>query len=59
LDKKVVDLQPIIGPGDEPRLFPTAIGCGGAKWRRASRRDLELILHPMIEDGKEPSARWR
>ncbi|MGA7710914.1 MAG: glutamate synthase large subunit [Rhizomicrobium sp.] len=53
--KKVVDLQPIIGPGDEPRLFSD---------RNALRRrqmaagftteDLELILHPMIEDGKEP-----
>ena len=51
--KKIVELEPIIGPGPEPRLFD----------REALRRrqiaagysveDLELILHPMVEDGKE------
>ncbi len=52
--KKIVELEPILGPGPEPRLFEkdelrrrqTAAGL--------SMEDLELILHPMVEDGKEP-----
>jgi glutamate synthase (NADPH/NADH) large chain len=51
--KNIVELEPIIGPGDEPRIFDkeqlrtrqTAAGF--------SIEDLELILHPMVEDGKE------
>jgi glutamate synthase (NADPH/NADH) large chain len=53
--KKMVDLETIIGPGDEPLMFNS---------REALRRrqmaagytveELELILHPMVEDGKEP-----
>jgi glutamate synthase (NADPH/NADH) large chain len=52
--RKIVDLESVIGPGPEPRLFEkdelrrrqTAAGL--------SMEDLELILHPMVEDGKEP-----
>ena len=52
--KKIVELEPILGPGPEPRLFEkdelrqrqTAAGL--------SMEDIELILHPMVEDGKEP-----
>jgi glutamate synthase (NADPH/NADH) large chain len=51
--KNIIELEPIIGPGPEPRHYE----------RDALRRrqvaagytveDLELILHPMVEDGKE------
>ncbi|MDE2181866.1 MAG: glutamate synthase large subunit [Alphaproteobacteria bacterium] len=52
--KNVVDLEPIIGPGEEPVMFSKE-----ALRRRQiaagfTTEDLELILHPMIEDGKEP-----
>ncbi len=52
--KKVIELEPIIGPGPEPRLFEK-----DALRRRQGAagytlEDLELILHPMVEDGKEP-----
>ncbi len=52
--KKIVDLEPIIGPGDEPRLYDKP----ALKRRQMAAgytvEDLELILHPMVEDGKEP-----
>ncbi|MDE1939129.1 MAG: glutamate synthase large subunit [Alphaproteobacteria bacterium] len=52
--KKMVDLDAIIGPGPEPLLFDkdelrrrqTAAGF--------TLEDLEVILHPMVDDGKEP-----
>ncbi|HEY1710055.1 MAG TPA: glutamate synthase large subunit [Rhizomicrobium sp.] len=52
--KNVVELEPIIGPGPEPRHFEKE-----ALRRRQiaagfTMEDLELILHPMVEDGKEP-----
>ncbi len=53
--KNVVDLEPIIGPGPEPLMFDDK-----AEFRRRqlaaaiSIEDLEMILHPMVEDGKEP-----
>jgi glutamate synthase (NADPH/NADH) large chain len=52
--RRIVELEPIIGPGPEPRLF------GGEPLLRRqlaagfTSEDLELILHPMIRDGKEP-----
>ncbi len=52
--KKIVELEPIIGPGPERARFERA------ELRRRqiaagfSVEDLELILHPMVEDGKEP-----
>lgn len=51
--KNIVELEPIIGPGDEPRLFDKQelrkrqIAAG------FNIEDLELILQPMVEDGKE------
>jgi glutamate synthase (NADPH/NADH) large chain len=52
--KKIVELQPIIGPGPEPRMFDKET----LRKRQAAAgmtvEDLELILHPMVEDGKEP-----
>ena len=53
--KNIVDLEPIIGPGPEPRMFEDK-----AEFRRRqlaaaiSIEDLEMVLHPMVEDGKEP-----
>jgi glutamate synthase (NADPH) large chain len=51
--KKVVDLEPIIGPGDEPMLFDA----GARRCRQIaagySTEDMEAILHPMIAEGKE------
>ncbi|MBP6014506.1 MAG: glutamate synthase large subunit [Alphaproteobacteria bacterium] len=53
--KNVVDLEPIIGPGPEPLMFDDK-----GEFRRRqlaaaiSIEDLEMILHPMVEDGKEP-----
>ncbi len=52
--KKIVDLEEVIGPGPEPRLYEKdelrrrQIAAG------MSMEDLEMILHPMVEDGKEP-----
>jgi len=51
--RKIVELEPIIGPGPEPRLFDEAEL--GLRKRAAgySHEDLELILHPMVAEGKE------
>ncbi|HEX2590140.1 MAG TPA: glutamate synthase large subunit [Rhizomicrobium sp.] len=51
--KNITELEPIIGPGAEPRHFDK-----DALRRRQiaagfTMEDLELILHPMVEDGKE------
>ncbi len=52
--KKIVELDPIIGPGSEPRVF----GKDTLRRRQIAAgitvEDLELILHPMVEDAKEP-----
>jgi glutamate synthase (NADPH/NADH) large chain len=51
--QNIVELEPIIGPGPEPRMFDAAelrrrqIAAG------ISMEDVELILHPMVADGKE------
>jgi glutamate synthase (NADPH/NADH) large chain len=52
--KNVVDLEPIIAPGDEPMMFDR-----DARRRRQiaagfTMEDMEVILHPMVEDSKEP-----
>jgi glutamate synthase (NADPH/NADH) large chain len=51
--KNIVELDPIIGPGPEPRLFVK----DDLRKRQAAAgytvEDLESILHPMVEDGKE------
>ena len=51
--KKVVDLSPIIGPGEEPRLYDKATLRRRQMAAGLTVEDLETILHPMIEDGKE------
>src|SRR6202007_3220861 len=52
--KKVVELEPILGPGPERRMFER----DELKRRQIaagfSHEELELILHPMVEDVKEP-----
>ncbi len=52
--KKVVDLEPIIGPGDEPRLYEKASLRRRQMAAGYTIEDLEVVLHPMVEDGKEP-----
>jgi len=53
--KNIVDLQPIIGPGDEPRLYPERNALRRRQMAAGyTNEDLEVILHPMVEDGKEP-----
>ncbi|MDE2164661.1 MAG: glutamate synthase large subunit [Alphaproteobacteria bacterium] len=52
--KKIVDLEPIIGPGEEPRLFDRQVLKRRQMAAGYTVEDLELILHPMVEDGKEP-----
>ena len=51
--KKIVELEPIIGVGGEPRLYDRE----ALRRRQAAAgftlEDLELILHPLVEDGKE------
>ncbi|HWD50331.1 MAG TPA: glutamate synthase large subunit [Rhizomicrobium sp.] len=51
--KKIVELDPIIGPGPEPRMFASDL-----RRRQVAAgmtmEDMELILHPMVEDHKEP-----
>ncbi|MGA7673742.1 MAG: glutamate synthase large subunit [Rhizomicrobium sp.] len=52
--KKIVDLEPIIGPGDEPRLYEKKTLRRRQMAAGYTIEDLEVILHPMVEDGKEP-----
>jgi len=51
--KNIVDLQKVIGPGPEPRLFQKDDLRRRQVAAGFSIEDLELILHPMVEDGKE------
>ncbi|HVZ69362.1 MAG TPA: glutamate synthase large subunit [Rhizomicrobium sp.] len=51
--KNIVELEPIIGPGAEPRLFDKEQLRKRQMAAGFSVEDLELILHPMVEDGKE------
>ncbi len=50
---KIVELEPIIGPGPEPRLYDRAALRRRQTAAGLTLEDLELILHPMVEDGKE------
>ncbi len=52
--KNVVELEPIIGPGPEPRLFDRPTLTKREIAAGYTMEDVELILHPMVEDGKEP-----
>ena len=51
--KKIVELEPIIGPGPETRLFDKESLRRRQVAAGYTLEDLELILHPMVEDGKE------
>ena len=51
--RKIVELEPIIGPGPEPRMFGDAELKTRQRAAGYSLEDLELILHPMIAEGKE------
>ena len=51
--RNIVDLVPIIGPGPEPRMFAKDELHRRQRAAGYSMEDLELILHPMVEDGKE------
>jgi glutamate synthase (NADPH/NADH) large chain len=52
--KRIVELEPIIGPGPEPRMFERDVLRKRQTAAGMTLEDLELILHPMVEDGKEP-----
>ncbi len=52
--KNIVELEPIIGPGAEPRHFERDALRVRKLAAGYTMEDLELILHPMVEDGKEP-----
>ena len=51
--KKIVELEPIIGPGVEPRLYDKETLRRRQTAAGYTIEDLELILHPMVEDSKE------
>ncbi|HEY1836109.1 MAG TPA: glutamate synthase large subunit [Rhizomicrobium sp.] len=52
--RKIVELEPIIGPGPEPRMFDRETLRRRQIAAGMTMEDIELILHPMVEDGKEP-----
>ncbi len=51
--RKIVELEPIIGPGPEPRVLAKDLLRRRQAAAGYSVEDLELILHPMVEDAKE------
>ncbi len=51
--KNVVELEPIIGPGPEQRLFEKDELRRRQVAAGTSLEELELILSPMVDDGKE------
>ena len=51
--QNVVELEPIVGPGPEPRLFEAADLRRRQVAAGATLEELELILSPMVEDAKE------
>ncbi|MBI1330214.1 MAG: glutamate synthase large subunit [Alphaproteobacteria bacterium] len=51
---KIVELEPIIGPGPEPRMYDRPTLRKRQMAAGLTLEDLELILHPMVEDSKEP-----
>ena len=52
--KNIVDLQEIIGPGAEPRLFDRESLRRRQVAAGFSVEEFELILQPMVDDAKEP-----
>ncbi|HEX4296188.1 MAG TPA: glutamate synthase large subunit [Rhizomicrobium sp.] len=52
--RRIVKLEPIIGPGPEPLVLPKDTLRRRQVAAGYSHEDLELILHPMIEEAKEP-----
>ena len=52
--KNVVDLDPIIGKGDEPHLFDKTELIRRKIAAGFTHEDMETVLHPMVADGKEP-----
>ncbi|HEY2068445.1 MAG TPA: glutamate synthase large subunit [Rhizomicrobium sp.] len=52
--KKIVELVPILGPGPEPRMFDRDALRKHQMAAGVTLEEMELILHPMVEDGKEP-----
>jgi glutamate synthase (NADPH) large chain len=52
--RRIVDLQPIIGPGDEPLMFDAETRRRRQIAAGYTMEDMEVILHPMVEDAKEP-----
>ncbi len=52
--RKIVELEPIIGPGPEPLMFDRETLRKRQIAAGMTMEDVELILHPMVEDGKEP-----
>ncbi len=53
--KNIVDLVPIIGPGPEPLMFDDKVEFRRRQLAAAfSIEDLEMVLHPMVDDAKEP-----
>jgi glutamate synthase (NADPH) large chain len=52
--RNVVDLDPIIAPGEEPRLLERETLSRRQTAAGFTHEDMETILHPMVEDGKEP-----
>jgi glutamate synthase (NADPH) large chain len=51
--RKIVELDPIIGPGPEPRMLNKDVLRRRQVAAGYSVEDLELILHPMVADAKE------
>jgi len=51
--QNITALDEEIHPNDEPRLFNKSALCKRQLAAGFSIEDLELILHPMVEDGKE------
>jgi len=51
--KNVAELDPKIGPGSEPRLYGETELHRRQRAAGVSREDLEKVLQPMIETGKE------
>ena len=51
--RRIVELEPIIGPGPEPRLYDAAELRTRQRAAGFSLEDLELVLHPMVAETKE------
>jgi glutamate synthase (NADPH/NADH) large chain len=51
--RRIVDLQPIIGPGAEPAMFDAETRRRRQAAAGYTMEDMETVLHPMVEDAKE------